>query len=306
MFRYGLPFQNTNYFSGCKSVAANRIISAKADGEPAHRGKIFQGHETHPPKQKPVSVMPIDPGTASRQNKSVTALLLPGYAPDLQWMARALNAGRVILDDRHPFSRKSKVHRTKIRTPDGHQWLSLPIVTEDRRKPINRVRIDDRRPWLQHHLQALEFNYRNSLYFDYFEPEIRADLQVAAEYELLLDAVRHLMQRQWIYLQLPEFPEWISEIEADEPCTERTAVAGRPVDEPPEHLPVAPGSSVWQEPNSRNYQKPHPEATQPDFRIPEYRQHFPGFVPGCGVLDMLFEYGPESWQILDGIKSGHG
>lgn len=220
----------------------------------------------------------------------ILALLLPGYSPDLAWMARALNADRVILDAGHPFSRKSKVHRTKIRTPDGHQWLSIPFVNEDRRKPISRVRIDERRPWLKHHLRALEYNYRNSLYFDYYEPEIRADLETASEFGYLIEAVRHLMERQWIYLQLRDFPLWMSDTgslrkKAGLPNCENLVDSGEFV--------------IWQEPDSRHYQRPHPCIVHPTFSLPEYRQHFPGFVPGCGILDLLFEYGPDAWQILD-------
>lgn len=217
---------------------------------------------------------------SDKSSRKVTvARLLPGYSPNLAWMARALNADQVVLDDRHPFSRKSMVHRTRIRTPDGHQWLSIPYVSADRRSPINRVRIDDRRSWLKTHLRALEYNYRNSLYFDFYEPEIRADLETAAECELMIDAVHHLMKRQWTYLQLDEFPVWAS--------TGVTKSSDKIV--------------IWQEPGSRNYQKPHPDAVSPDFHLPEYRQHFPGFVAGCGMLDLLFEYGPDAWQIFDRI-----
>jgi len=242
---------------------------------------------------------------------SVIALLLPGYSPDLAWMARALNADRVILDDLHPFSRKSKVHRTKIRTPDGHQWLAIPFLQEDRRKPIREVRIDDRRPWLRHHLQALEFNYRNSLYFDFYEPEIRADLSTAAECGLLLDAVRHLMNRQWIYLQFAHFPMWASdnppELASGGVVPGEMVSGGVVSGGVPSGMDVlADGQTIiWQEPGSRHYQKPHPRAQDPEpgaFEPPEYRQHFPGFVPGCGVLDLLFEYGPDAWQVLDQLR----
>lgn len=262
--------------------------------------------------------------TGPRPDKRVTALLLPGYSPNLAWMARALNADRVILDDLHPFSRKSRVHRTKIRTPDGHQWLTIPFVGQDRRKPINRVRIDDRRPWLRHHLQGLEYNYRNSPYFDFYEPEIRADLETAHGQVFLVDAVRHLMQRQWIYLELPFIPEWASELDSPEsdpvyiyrPSRRRNRT-GPEHQEPGGHLPGNKDPeyrvTVWQEPASRHYQKPHPDAIQPDagqpearpvFHIPQYRQHFPGFVSGCGILDLLFEYGPDAWQVLDQL-TGH-
>ncbi len=240
------------------------------------------------------------PDSNARPAAPATALLLPGYSPDLAWLARALHAGRVILDDLHPFSRKSKVHRTKIRTPDGHQWLTIPFVSEDRRKPIREVRIDDRRPWLGHHLQALEYNYRNSPWFDFYEPEIRADLEKTSGCGLLVDAVRHLMQRQWLYLELPDFPEWSSELMSQ-------SGMGEFADWP--YLPENDRMEIWQEPHSRHYQKPHPNAVrtgtvQPVFHIPEYRQHFPGFVPGCGILDLLFEYGPDAWQVLDKLNSG--
>ena len=242
------------------------------------------------------------PDIAQATPDAVAALLLPGYSPDLAWMARALNAGRVILDDLHPFSRKSKVHRTKIRTPDGHQWLTIPFVQEDRRKPIRQVRIDDRRPWLRHHLHALEFNYRNSLFFDFYEPEIRADLSLAAESELLVDAVRHLLVRQYAYLELPTFPQWASEWAGKPSAQNDTKTdAGENLYETISNK----FSAVWQEPRSRHYQKPHPRAQDPDkytLPLPEYRQHFPGFVPGCGVYDLLFEYGPDAWQILDQLR----
>jgi len=268
-----------------------------------------------------MATTPSKPDPAGDSPGSVIALLLPGYSPDLAWMARALNADRVILDDLHPFSRKSKVHRTKIRTPDGHQWLAIPFLQEDRRKPIREVRIDDRRPWLRHHLQALEFNYRNSLYFDFYEPEIRADLTSAAECGLLLDAVRHLMIRQWIYLQLPQFPLWSSDnpSELDSAGVDSGGVDSGGMDSEgaasgevvPGGVPSGPdvladGQAIlWQEPGSRHYQKPHPRAQDPGsdaFQPPEYLQHFPGFVPGCGVLDLLFEYGPDAWQVLDQLR----
>ena len=274
-----------------------------------------------------------------RPSNNVIALLLPGYSPDLGWMARAIHSRKVILDDLHPFSRKSKVHRTKIRTPDGHQWLTIPFVGEDRRKPIRQVRIDSRRPWLKHHIQALEYNYRNSLYFDFYEPEIRSDLEAASEYEFLLDAVRYLMMRQWTYLELGDFPVWISNSNANPDARSYTNPNAHSVPDPDARSYTNPDArifaqasataqrkaarsvinilqtgspltgdtqhgkvTIWQEADSKNYQKPHPDAVHPVFSIPDYHQHFPGFVPGCGALDLLFEYGPDAWQIFDRIK----
>ncbi|MDI6402218.1 WbqC family protein [Balneolaceae bacterium ANBcel3] len=228
------------------------------------------------------------------------ALLLPGYSPTLSWLARARTAGHVLLDDLHSFSRKSQVHRTKIRTPDGIQWLRIPIVNEDKKKPLASVRIDNNLPWMDQHIRALEYNYRNSMYFDYYEPEIRSDLRVCSEKEYLLDAVLYFMERQWEYFQLPEFPATASRSLGLTNEILRSA--------PPETLSAwhdevyhiaSSDSMVLQEPNSRNYQRPHPNTTPFDPLIPTYRQHFPGFFPDCGILDLLFQYGPECWRVLD-------
>ena len=108
------------------------------------------------------------------------ALLYPAYLPDLYYLACIMQADRTILLDTEPFSRKSRVHRGKIRTPEGFQWLNIPILTEDKKKPLQEVRMDHSSGWAASHLRALEYNYRNSIYFDFYEPELRADLEQAA------------------------------------------------------------------------------------------------------------------------------
>lgn len=234
----------------------------------------------------------ISSDSTREPEQPVIALLMPGYSPSLDWLGRALLADVVVLDDLHPFSRKSRVHRTRVRTSDGFQWLVIPFASEDRRKPLCEVRIDRQRPWVDHHLKALEYNYRNSTYFDYYEPEIRADLTAASHCELLLDAVMHLMQRQWSYAEITL------------PYTQISSISSHSLEDENLFPGQQKNKRVWQEAKSRHYQKPHPDAVVPDLSIPEYKQRFPGFVEGCGMLDLLFTYGPDMWQVLDRITAG--
>lgn len=264
-------------------------------------------------KEKKKNDNPVSAEAEMKRVFPVVAWLLPGYSPGLEWLARAQNADLAIMDDAHPFSRKSRVHRTKIRTPGGYQWLSLPFLKEDRNKPIRNVRIDKTRPWLKHHWQALELNYRNSLYFDYYEPEIRHDFETVSQYEHLAEIVGYLMKRQWAYLQLDGFPMWVDEIQQEKQIN---VIQGLSIqkkeklrmllkEKQSEEGVVSPFHAIqgeaiiWQEPDSHNYQRPHRDASNPVFPDPRYRQHFPGFVSGCGLFDLLFEYGPDAWQVLD-------
>ena len=60
-----------------------------------------------------------------------------------------------------------------------------------------------------------------------------------------------------------------------------------------EHLNVP---NYYQEHDARHYQRQGENKSELPFKHPEYRQHFDGFEPYCCILDLLFQYGPESFR----------
>ena len=56
---------------------------------------------------------------------------------------------------------------------------------------------------------------------------------------------------------------------------------------------------LFQEHNSRHYQRQAGMKSNPHFTHPTYYQHFEGFEPSCCILDLLFQLGPESFKITD-------
>ncbi|MEX0772027.1 MAG: WbqC family protein [Balneolales bacterium] len=214
------------------------------------------------------------------------ALLYPAYLPGLYFLACVMQADRTVLLDTGPYSRKSRVHRGKIRTPEGFQWLNIPIITEDRKKPLTEVRIDHSTDWVTRHIRALEYNYRNSIYFDYYEPEIRADLEQAREHEMLVGFLRFFMGRLFVYLQLDLEIEWASQIPSYS--------SG-----PDEFARRLHATQVFQDQNSQNYQRQSSFRIEPDFKHPRYHQHFEGFIPDLSLLDLLFQLGPSAYEVTD-------
>jgi hypothetical protein len=68
----------------------------------------------------------------------------------------------------------------------------------------------------------------------------------------------------------------------------------------PDRLAKKLGADVYyQEQNARHYQRQGKNKVDMDFTHPVYRQHFEGFEPDCCLLDLLFQYGPESFRIID-------
>ncbi len=214
------------------------------------------------------------------------ALLLPGFAPNLYDLAALLRADRVILQDVERWSRKSRVHRGKIRTAQGTQWINIPVRTADKKKAIREVRIDQERDWIDPLLRALRFNFRNSIYYDFYEPEIRADFQSGRDYTYLLPFIEYIRKRLFRFMEIEIEEEYASEIE--EYTSDPDALARR-----------IGADTLYQEHDGRHYQRQAEEFTAPDVKHPRYHQHFEGFEPGCCILDMLFQFGPECFRILD-------
>ncbi len=223
--------------------------------------------------------------------KKILSILQPVMIPNLHDLATMMASDIVVLQDSEQWSRKGRVHRAKIRTPDGTQYLNIPVATDDRKKPINRVRIDHSQKWIPQLLRALEFNYRNSIYFDFYEPEIRADFESAEDYEFLLPFVLYLRKRvfQFLEIDLKAYIILSSELEV--------------YDSDPDLLAENLNAGIYyQEQDARHYQRQGINRRELPFKHPVYRQHFEGFEPDCCLLDLLFQYGPESFRVIEVIS----
>ncbi|MBN2730803.1 MAG: WbqC family protein [Balneolaceae bacterium] len=214
------------------------------------------------------------------------ALLLPQFAPNLHDLAVMLQADEIILQDVTQWSRKSRVHRAQIRTPEGTQWINIPILTEDRDKPIKDVRIDHSTDWITPLLRTIEYNYRNSIYYDFYEPEIKADFKSAAEYKYLQPFILYIQKRLFRFMDIQINFTLASRLE-------------NYTTDPDQLAQQWDADILFQEYDSRHYQRQAKMKSEPNFNHPTYHQHFDGFEPYCCILDVLFQFGPESFRITD-------
>lgn len=219
------------------------------------------------------------------------ALLTPQFAPNLYDLAIMLNANRIILQDTEQWSRKSRIHRAKIRVPQGTQWINIPIRTEDRKKAIKDVRMDHSGDWVNPLLRTIEYNYRNSIYYDFYEPEIKADFESAYAFKYLMEFVLYIQQRLFRFINISVDYELASNVpEYDS--------------NPDVLMQRLEADTLIQEHDSRHYLRQaeeHPNGL--DINHPHYHQHFEGFETGCSILDVLFQFGPESFRITDQLTS---
>src|SRR6056297_757682 len=218
------------------------------------------------------------------------AILQPILVPDLHDLAIMFKSDCILYQDSEQWSRKGRTHRALIRTPGGTDYISVPVVTSDKKKPINQVRIDHSEDWVSQILRTLEFNYRNSVYYDFYEPEIRSDLEQGFQFEALLDFSLFLRRRIFQYMEISPPADIIFSSSTSGYHSNPDATAKK-----------LGASQYFQEHDARHYQRQGENRSEISFTHPFYRQHFPGFEPYCCLYDLLFQYGPESFKILDEI-----
>jgi hypothetical protein len=99
------------------------------------------------------------------------------YLPYLGFFEKILVADRYILVDDTQFVKRGPfgwIHRNRILSPNGPQWLSVPIRTQGKyEQTIAQAEIDQQTNWSRKHLRAIELSYRKAQHFENFFPELK-------------------------------------------------------------------------------------------------------------------------------------
>lgn len=99
------------------------------------------------------------------------------YLPYLGFFEKILVSDRFILVDDTQFVKRGPfgwIHRNRVLSPNGPQWLSVPIKTHGKyEQTIANAEIDQQTNWSRKHLRAIELSYRKSKYFDDFFPALK-------------------------------------------------------------------------------------------------------------------------------------
>jgi hypothetical protein len=93
----------------------------------------------------------------------IVAIHQPNFLPWLGFFHKMISADVFILLDNVPFSKNSFQNRVKIKSPQGDQWLTVPVLTKGRSDQLTcDVLINNHIRWQKKHLAALRTNYQRA------------------------------------------------------------------------------------------------------------------------------------------------
>jgi len=214
------------------------------------------------------------------------AIRPPEYFPRLAYTSLMLQVDHFVIADTFQYSRQSFQNRSKLRNPEGWQWISIPLFGSPSGRTIRDVDLARKDRWRQQHWRAFMYNYRSTMYFEYYE-----------------DDFQPFFDEDWSYLGncTSRSVELTADLlEVATPITRASDLDGAP--DTVEAVLAAMGEEVLLVPPDA---APHDHDAASTVRVfhyehPEYRQNFEGFQKGMSAMDVMFNYGPECQRIIAG------
>jgi hypothetical protein len=190
-------------------------------------------------------------------------------------------------------------NRNKIRTPQGWSWLTVPI---DHRRSQGRMldqiiikhdNSSDHNFWQLVHWRSLEANYRKAPFFDMYSEQLR-EMYLSTVWERLIDLC-------WAQFKL--FCRWLG-IEKKIVRMSEYRFEGTKDRLVLDHCQKLAGDAVVFGSQGKNYVNTKLFTDKgirvyfQEYRHPVYEQRFPGFESHMCILDLLFNRGDKSKDIV--------
>jgi hypothetical protein len=224
------------------------------------------------------------------------AISQPTYLPWLGYFDLIDQVDSFVLLDSVQFEKQSWQQRNRIKTPTGLQWLTVPVVFRGRlEQRITEVVIRDPE-FPEKHVRAIELNYRRARFFDRYFPELEGILKKHRSgshlADLNLEIIRWTCAALDIHTPLVRSSDLRQEGRRSQLLVNlcRCLSADRYLSPP--------GSATYLMDDLQLFAAAGIKVAFHNFEHPEYRQLFPPFVPYASVLDVLFNEGEMSSQIL--------
>lgn len=223
------------------------------------------------------------------------AISQPTYLPWLGYFDLIDQVDRFVILDTVQFEKQSWQQRNRIKTPVGLQWLTVPVIFRGRLgQAIRDVEIRDPEFW-RVHLRAIELNYRRAGYFKDYFGQLSSRLtssRGASLMDLNVRLIEWLLGVLGIQTQLV----FASQLNQRGKRTELLANICTTLGARQYISPLGAADYLFAE--KEELLTKNVALFFQHYEHPQYTQSFPPFYAQASVLDLLFNEGPRSLEII--------
>lgn len=219
----------------------------------------------------------------------------PLYMPWLGFFHKAILADTICILDDVQFADGDYINRNRIKTVDGSKWITVPVNKKNHlKRQIRQIEIVQDN-WQNRHLSLLRQAYSQTPFFStYFDP--LKELIAGASYEYLINLDSAILGFLFEELDIKTNIVMSSNLKLDgkksdlilSMCQELGADVYISGQNGLDYLNVRDFSSIGTQVVVQNYEHP------------TYPQYHGEFIPYLSVIDLLFNSGPKSRDIIMG------
>jgi len=228
------------------------------------------------------------------------AILQSNYIPWKGYFDLMAMADEFIVYDEMQYTKNDWRNRNKIKTPNGAQWLSIPVKTKGHIS--NSVRIMDAEmvdtKWVSSHWNTIAQNYRKAKCFNEFADAIKKIYEDCRGETLLCKVNYRFIHAVADILGITTKISFSQDYGLIEGKTERLV----------DLVKKAGGAEYISGPAAKDYIDANLFAeagiklTWMDYSgYPEYPQQFPPFEHGVSVLDLIFNCGADAPKYMKAV-----
>ena len=218
----------------------------------------------------------------------------PTYLPWLGYLALMDRVDIFVFLDSVAFDRRSWQQRNRIKNANGIQTLTVPVFKKGLRgQTIAEVRINPEFGFPEKHIRSIEAAYGKAPFFDHYAPGLFAHMAHRREFlsDLTIDLIEWIADQFGITTRRMRSSSMkASGKKADllvEICRELHANS----------YISPPGSRVYLD-ESSVFQNQGIDVSYSEYVHPDYPQRHGDFVPKLSAVDLLFNVGPNSLEVL--------
>ncbi|MDM0122300.1 WbqC family protein [Variovorax arabinosiphilus] len=228
------------------------------------------------------------------------AIVQSNYIPWKGYFDLIALVDEFVLFDDMQYTRRDWRNRNQIKTPQGVQWLTVPVLVKGKyTQKINETEIDGT-DWAALHWRAFEQNYRRAPHFEEIAGWLAPIYQSTSTPSHLSTLNRRLLEAVCAYLGIETRITSSSDYALSDGKTERLA-----------DLCVQAGADEYiSGPAARDYVDAAVFADRGvtlrwfDYAgYPEYPQLWGDFIHGVTVLDLLFNCGKRAPEFMRYVKA---
>ncbi len=219
------------------------------------------------------------------------AIHQPQYLPWLGYFDKIDRADGFIILDNVQYKKNEFINRNRIKTDSGWQWITVPVHYHFPER-IDQVSINNQANWRHKHAQALLTNYGRAPFYKNYNSFF--DELFGRDWDCLRDlnvfAVRGLAELLGIRKELPIASDWDLQ---DDPTGRLVDICKRMNADT--YLSGAGGQNYL---DLKQFDSAEIEVVFQAFDHPVYSQRFGPFEPNMSVVDLLFNCGDESLEVI--------